>query len=74
MAEYCSESDKGYVLGKSILSSLPSLIDTLDNEDLNGFQKQEIFEKIILGLEIVNKIGIEKCNDVKKLLIENGLQ
>jgi hypothetical protein len=68
MLEFNIETDKNYIFGKAIFESLHGLIDTLDDGNLSGFQKQENFEKIVLGLEIVNKIGIQECQNVKNLL------
>jgi len=61
-------SDKGYLLGKKILESLPALVETLEDDNVNRFQKQENLEKIFLGLDIVHSLTAKNLLIAKHLL------
>lgn len=60
--------DKNYLLGKEILKNLPALVDTLDDETVNKFQKQENLEKIFLGIDIVHALTAQNLATIKTLL------
>ena len=53
---------------KKIINSLPSLISSLRDENLNIFQQQENFEKVILGLEIIANQALANCDSIEKSL------
>jgi len=57
-----------------ILESLPPFIDSLDDENINIFERQENLNKVILGLEIVANDALETCNSIGNLLKKAGLK
>jgi len=51
-----------------VLDSLPQFIDTLDDKNIDVFTRQENFDKILLGFEIVAKQTLSNLDSVQRTL------